>query len=81
MMDANVLGRPIPFSSSVRVNDASVNRAGGCVVWLFGLIDVGYRDIVREALKSKKQVLSLDSPLARGARVRKNGLTMYKDQR
>ena len=36
MIEAYVLGRPMPISSSERVSVASVNRAGGCVVWLLG---------------------------------------------
>ena len=31
-MDANVDGRPIPFSSNVFTREASVNRAGGFVL-------------------------------------------------
>ena len=31
-----MLGRPMPRSSSAAVSDASLKRAGGCVVWLFG---------------------------------------------
>ena len=36
MIEAYVLGRPMPISSSARVSEASLNRAGGCVVWLLG---------------------------------------------
>ena len=31
MIEAYVLGRPMPSASSVRISVASVNRAGGCV--------------------------------------------------
>ena len=33
MIEAYVLGRPMPRSSSAAVSAASLNRAGGCVVW------------------------------------------------
>jgi len=36
MIDAYVLGRPMPSSSSFRVRAASLYRVGGCVLWPFG---------------------------------------------
>ena len=33
MIEAYVLGRPMPRSSRAAVSEASLNRAGGCVVW------------------------------------------------
>ena len=37
MIEAYVLGRPMPISSSVRISEASLNRAGACVTCSFGV--------------------------------------------